>query len=47
MVLDLVRIASDHELESRQLIDHLDHVHATDRIEPIDTIRRYSGSVEQ
>jgi len=48
MVLDLVRIASDHELEPRlACIDHLDHVHATDRIEPIDAIRRYSGSVEQ
>jgi len=48
MVLDLVRIASDHELEPRiRIIDHLDHVHATDRIELIDTIRRYSGSVEQ
>jgi len=48
MVLDLVRIAADHELESRlTCIDHLDRVHATDRIECVDTIRRHSGSVEQ
>jgi len=48
MVLDPIRISSDHELESRlACIDHLDHVHATDRIECIDTIHRHSGSVEQ
>jgi len=48
MVLDLVRISADHELESRlACIDHLDHVHATDRIESVDTIHRHSGSVEQ
>ena len=47
MVLDL-RIASDLELESRcRIIDHLDLVLPTDRIESIDTIRRHSGSVEQ
>jgi len=42
MVLDLFRISSDLELESRQLIDHHDRVYATDRIESIDTIRRHS-----
>jgi len=48
VVLDLVRISSDLELESRlTFIDHLDRVHATDRIESIDTIRRHSGSVDQ
>ena len=48
MVLDLVRISSDLELEPRiTIIDHLDRVHATDRIESIDTIRRHSRSVDQ
>jgi len=48
MVLDLVRISSDLELESRiTIIDHLDRVHATNRIESIDTIRRHSRSVDQ
>jgi len=48
MVLDLVRVSSDLELESRlTFIDHLDRVHATDRIESIDTIRRHSRSVDQ
>jgi len=48
MVLDLARIASDLELESRiAFIDHLDRVHTTDRIESIDTIHRHSGSSDQ
>jgi len=48
VVLDLVRISSDLELESRcRIIDHLDRVHTTNRIESIDTIHRHSGSVEQ
>jgi len=48
MVLDLARIASDLELESRSWDSHnLDRVHSTDRIESIDTIHRHSRSVEQ
>ena len=48
MVLDLARITSDLELESRiAFIDHLDRVHTTDRVESIDTIHRYSRSVDQ
>ena len=39
MVLDLVRIASNLELEPRiRIIDHLDRVHASNRIKSIDTI---------
>jgi len=48
VVFDLARISSDLELESRcRIIDHLDRVHTTNRIESIDTIHRHSGSVEQ